>query len=86
MNTYELIGIYREIWQTVYIYLGSEIIWTLCALSLSKNMNTFCSQLPPVRNFTVHTVIGVYYMCKFFPKYIRYQLESLHRKLPKSTL
>lgn len=36
MKTYELIGIYRQIWQTLYIYLGSEIIWTLGSLSLCE--------------------------------------------------
>lgn len=75
-----------EIFGKLYIFIWALRSFGLRALSLSKNMNTFCSQLPPVRNFTVHTVIGVYYMCKFFPKYIRYQLENLHRKLPKSTL
>lgn len=34
MKTYELIGTYREMWQTLYIYLGSEIIRTLDSLSL----------------------------------------------------
>lgn len=26
MKTYELIGTYTEMWQNLYIYLGSEII------------------------------------------------------------
>lgn len=39
MKTHDIIGTHREMWQTLYIYLGSEITWTLDSLSLSVSKN-----------------------------------------------
>lgn len=65
MKTYELIGTYREMWQTLYIYLGSEIIWTLDSLSLRIWFYFFISTVTCEKFLCVYCS-WCYHTCRYF--------------------